>query len=256
MASLTKEQIDQLKEYRLTIEAVDSELSIDCKDLLNRESLTIYLDRLRQEFQTSKRAVCGSMLLKRYGFLAVLALYSMSIWNKMINVQLENVSIQSGYKNDVWLPNFMFKSLQVIDMEHERHKKRDELLTVLFRHHFDPVIKSVSQYAKISPIVLWENVSIYIFWMYESLRNKGLPVEMSVRVQEDFDYVINGAKGELFGSFEQNPLTPFYCPKVYESTVKKEIRIRKTCCLYYLTNGGTIRCQSCPCQSKHVSEKE
>lgn len=250
MASFTKVQIDKLKDYRLTLDPIDSELSIECQKLLDREALTIYLTRLQQEFQTSKRAVSGSMLLKRYGFLAALALYSMSMWNKMINVTLENVSIQSSYKKDVWLPNFLLKTLQVNDMEHDRHKKRDELLTVLFRHHFDRVINSVSQAAKISPVVLWENVAIYIFWMYESLRNEDLSNEVKERVKDDFEYVINEAKGELFHANEHNPLTPFYRPKVYESTVNKEIRVRKTCCLYYLTDGGTIRCQSCPHQWK------
>lgn len=246
MASLTDEQQSFLQSYGLTFHTVDSDLSIECKSLLEQDKVRDYLERLKEPLGAKKLPVSGSLLVKRYGLLASLVLYSMSMWNKLINVELDYVSLQSYEENGMWLPKFHFCPLEVSDMGIDRLKERTDYVKTLFKHHIDPIICSISSVAKISKDILWENVAVYIFWMYESIPLEQLSEGLKSRLIEDYQFIVKQAPGNVFGSYDKNPLSQFDRPKVFHDELQKEVRVRKTCCLYYATNDGAIRCHTCP----------
>ncbi|WP_243387784.1 siderophore-iron reductase FhuF [Bacillus kexueae] len=248
MSTLTIEQWQLLQSFGLTFETVESELSIESIDLLDEQRLNAYLERIKSPLSANKISVCGSLLIKRYGVLAAIGLYSMSMWNKVLNVELTNVSIQSHHQNGVWSPKLHLKTLTVEELEGNREEKRTEWIIRLFKKHIDPLISAVSKIAKVSPRILWENVAVYILWMYESIPIEQLSCNLKKRVTDDFLFVVEQARGDMFGQYDHNPLTPFAQPKRFNEQVGKEIRMRKTCCLYYKTNDEQIRCQTCPVQ--------
>ncbi|MDQ0229668.1 siderophore-iron reductase FhuF [Metabacillus malikii] len=238
MTMLTHTEIEALKKFRLSTEkAAKSRSGVD---FLSPEQLqAIFHEDLADKLNTDKQHVIGSMLVKSYAFLAALILHAMSHYDKGINSSLEQVAVQTNDTGPFWLPSFYFHKLDVTLPNGDRDEWRSTIVSQLFRENISKVITAIAQYARLSKRILWENVATYIFWMYESLLEESLSEERREIVRKDFHYVINEASADIFGE-TSNPLTPFY--------VKKEnnLRMRKTCCLFYLTSTNQDRCQNCP----------
>ncbi|MGW8959211.1 hypothetical protein [Paenibacillus sp. NPDC055715] len=82
--------------------------------MLNAAQCAMYLDRLAGLHNFSSRKVTASVLTKRYGFLIVSpALYAMSVYNEMLEVQIADCTIQSAFVKDTWLPRLHLNRLLV-----------------------------------------------------------------------------------------------------------------------------------------------
>jgi ferric iron reductase protein FhuF len=246
MAKLTKNELDSLRKFRLSTEKSIPRLTINGNDLLDKERIQeIFNGDLKLKLNTDIHQVIGSMLVKRYAFLAALVLYSMSVYNKGINSSLENISLQADETDPLWLPSFYFENLEVTTPEADRDQWRTSVIQTLFLENISKVISSISKHTKISKSILWENTAIYIFWMYESLlEDKGFSKEISSRIVDDFQYVVVDATPQMFGLKAQNPIIRFYRQK------QNGVRKRMTCCLFYLTSKNDDRCNSCPIECK------
>ncbi|QGQ48866.1 IucA/IucC family C-terminal-domain containing protein [Metabacillus sediminilitoris] len=246
MAELTKTEINSLSKYRLSTEHSVKDHTFYGSDLLNPVKLKeLFEGSLQHKLNTNNQHVIGSMLVKRYAFLAALVLNAMSLFNKGINCSLHNMFMQTDEKDPLWLPNFYFEDKEVTTPEMNRAQWRTSVVQTLFLENIEKVITTISKQAKVSKVILWENIAIYIFWMYETvLQDPNLSDEVAAIVQEDFHYVVMEAPPLLFGTKARNPLTQFYQPK------QNDIRMRKTCCLFYLTSKNHDRCQTCPIECK------
>ena len=98
---------------------------------------------------------------------------------------------------------------------------------------------------KQSKHILWGNIAISLFWLYETVLPKIEDVEIQNRAKEDFHYLISEASGTLFGNEHTNPLKRYYHKKVYIEDLQEEVRVRTTCCFSYLLKGTTKRCKIC-----------
>ncbi|WP_207975518.1 IucA/IucC family C-terminal-domain containing protein [Metabacillus bambusae] len=242
MARLTEIEINALKKYRLKTEAVAPSLTISGIDILLEERLNeIFNKELHGKLNTDKYNVIGSMLVKRYAFIAALVLYAMSAFDKGIDSSIQNVSLQTDESDPLWLPSFYFDNLEVTTPGIDRIQWRTTVVQTLFLENIAKVITSISKQAKVAKAILWENIAVYIFWMYETLlQNDSFSQEQLVKIQEDFYYVIHDAPPQLFGTKARNPLSQYDRPK------QNDVRLRKTCCLFYLTSKNDDRCTTCP----------
>lgn len=249
-----EDEIQQLKKFRLCEQSSPSDLSIAVSDLLDKEKLQNFLSKLQDTIDAPDKAVTASMFLKRYGFFAVLSLYSMTILDKQLNVSCENVSIETEFNNEisVWLPNFRLTSLECDSPLENRQQWRDKYLNSLFSEHIHLVIDVLSREAKISKFILWENIAIYIFWLYDMLLEDEQFNKHRATIEEDYKYIVETAKGNLFGPYNRNPITRYYTKKMYFPEHDKEIRVRKTCCFYYQTTSQSDHCLTCPIICKKV----
>jgi ferric iron reductase protein FhuF len=248
MARLTEIEINALKKYRLNTETVVPSLTIKGVDLLSEERLNkIFKEELQGKLNTDKSNVIGSMLVKRYAFIAALVLYSMSAFDKGINGSIQNVSLQTDESDPLWLPSFYFDHLEVTTPEIDRTEWRTSVVQSLFLENIVKVITSISKQAKVAKTILWENIAVYIFWMYETLlQDDSFSQEQLVKIQEDFYYVIHDAPPQLFGTKALNPFSQYDLPK------QNDVRMRKTCCLFYLTSKNDDRCTTCPIKCKRL----
>ncbi|QOR66117.1 (2Fe-2S)-binding protein [Cytobacillus suaedae] len=254
VTKLQHDELEQLKNFRLTEEAYLSELSISIKGLLNKTELHPFLLKLQGNLNSPDLKVTASMLVKRYGFFAVLSLYSMTILNKGLNVKIDNISLENNEEKElsVWLPNFRLENLDVSVAGSDRAGWRDNYLKMLFSEHIYKVVSALSKETKISKLVLWENIAIYIFWLYDMLLEDERFSDMRRdQIQEDYLYVVENAPGDLFGPYNKNPLSRYYTPKTFFPEHDKEIRVRKTCCFYYqTTEAQDDHCLTCPITCK------
>ncbi|KKI93389.1 hypothetical protein WQ54_03895 [Bacillus sp. SA1-12] len=252
MHKLTDIEIAALKKYRLSTEEAAPYETIKGLDLLKDDLMKrIFNKKLQEKLNSDKQNVIGSMLVKRYAFIAALVLYSMSVFDKGINSSIDKVSLQTDENDPLWLPSFNFGNLEVTIPHSDRAEWRAEVVQTLFLENIAKVVSSISSQTKIAKSVLWENVSVYIFWMYETLlKDDSLSNEKYLKVQEDFHYVVIDAPPASFGVKTRNPLSQFYQPK------QNDVRMRKTCCLFYVTSTNGDRCTTCPIECRKAFIKE
>lgn len=236
-------------EYRLTREpSADRTFSIPFTDLLNPERSEAYFRGVSGIFKTDSQSAAVSLFAKRYAFLVIASnLYAMSCFNKGLNLELENGWIESCYQGQAWLPKARLKDWQASEPQaDQRNEWRYLILERMFAGNLSRVWNAVSKTARISKALLWENTAIYVYWLYEKKFAEGAGPEQRRRMKEDYHYLLHDAPPRLFGE-SRNPLKQFDSPKVFRDGYDKPLRVRKTCCLYYLTSDEPgDYCTTCP----------
>ncbi|WP_413307423.1 siderophore-iron reductase FhuF [Bacillus sp. 1P10SD] len=237
---LMENELIGLEKYRLGSESADS---FPIASLLDESFLKDFLEKLALTIGAPSTKVAASIFIKRYAFLAVTVLYSMSVWNKKLNVTVENISMESPEQGKAWLPSFSLKDMTTQDWNGEnRALWRDTVLRDLFANNIYPIIVALEKAVGISKLIMWENMAVYLFWLYE----KELKENENSNVADDFRYLLLEAEGSLFGQYNLNPLQRYYSEKTYVEESDEQIRLRKTCCYSYQLPAGK-RCKVCPC---------
>jgi ferric iron reductase protein FhuF len=253
---LNKDEIEQLRAFRLTTEEKLSDLSIPLNELLDETVLLWYLEKVGEAIGSPNLKVTASIFVKRYAFLAVIYLYGITAWNKKINISFNNISLQTEDVEDIWLPKLHFRNIEINIAKENRYEWREKALKDFFSKNAHVLIDQLSKVTKQSKLILWENVAIYLFWLYESVLQKLDKEELRNRAKEDFYYLVYEAPGSLFGNDHANPIKRYYHNKRYTEHLQEEVRVRTTCCFSYLLEGATSRCKTCPqtCNTKRRKE--
>ena len=242
---LTNEEMEQLKQFRFTTEKKASELSISLNELLEETKLLCYLEKLRSYIGAPNLKVTASIFVKRYAFLAVIYFYTITAWNKKLDISFHNIMLQTE-ESDLWLPKFYFQHIQIETAAENREALFEKWLTAFFSDHTNVLITQLSNVTKQSKLVLWENIAVYVFWLYESVLAQLDNDQLRTRAREDFHYIVNEASGMLFGCCDENPIKRYYCDKSCLTNESEEVRVRKTCCFSYLLGNGCKTCKTCP----------
>lgn len=246
LQKLTPLQIKELLPFRFAEEKRQSQLSVEMIEWQSDHYCQTYLEKVRCHIGAANERTAASMFIKRYAFLPVIFLYAMSIWNGRLDISFSNVSLETEDTDELWLPGFFFKDTKIAMFQQDRELWREECIKNLFAHHVNPLINQLSNVSKISKLILWENIAVYIIWLYENLfTRESMTEEMLKRCENDFSYLLFQAKGSLFGAYSENPLKRFYNQPIYLEDIQAEVRPRSTCCYSYLTESKK-RCISCP----------
>ncbi|MGO4546418.1 IucA/IucC family C-terminal-domain containing protein [Paenibacillus sp. 2TAB23] len=226
--------------------ATRSESSVRASDLLDEERCSEYLDRLTALLQSPSRMTTASQFFKRYAFItSVPLLYAMTVYSKGLDLSAENCFIESSKSH----PGLAHVSLAFVKAampeSSERHDWRDTVVRRFFAGNLGELIAVMSKVANVPKPILWENVAVRVFSLYEKrIGVTGVQQEQS-RAREDFHYLVHQAPGELFGE-KQNPLSRFYGKPTCSSASEPSLRIRKTCCFYYEVSSVNEYCTNCP----------
>lgn len=242
---LTQVEQEKLMEFRVSFQEADD--AVNVTQLFNKQILEDYIDNVQIEIKAPERRVTSSMFSKRYAYLMIAApLYSFSVFNKLLNVTADNLVIMQSKSNQYWIPEIYLKNQEVLmpSSTEERQTFREDLLKKVFSEHLNDLWNSLTKIGKIPKQILWENTSVYLFWLYETLLEETEDEEIKNRIKDDFHFILYKADGSLFGNYQNNPLTKFYHQK--SQVNGKQIRVRRTCCFYFeLDKNGTM-CDSCP----------
>ncbi|CEG28843.1 IucA/IucC family C-terminal-domain containing protein [Bacillus sp. B-jedd] len=109
-SALTEQEKNILSQYRFSNQPMEGMIS--AASLLDPVRLETFIGELKTTFQTEFDKVVASVFIKRYAFLAVIALYSMSAWNKKLDLDPENIFIEPPNGDAKWLPKFYFASTE------------------------------------------------------------------------------------------------------------------------------------------------
>ncbi|WP_442596033.1 IucA/IucC family C-terminal-domain containing protein [Neobacillus sp. D3-1R] len=239
-----KKDITTLLWFRLSEDLNSEPLTIEIDTLLKGD-MNSYLQKVKNGICAPNEKVAASMIIKRYAFFAAMSFFTMSHSDRALNVKTSNITLVSHYEDGNWLPKFYFKDLSFHPMQGDRKKWREQYVKDVFAHHIFLLIEKISKTAKISKLILWENIAVYLFWLYENVLESN--AERKEIVREDFNYLFFEAPGHLFGAYNHNPLSKYDSKKIYHQQTEKYIRIRKTCCFSYKLEGSNKRCSICPC---------
>ncbi|WP_456273433.1 IucA/IucC family C-terminal-domain containing protein [Bacillus sp. AK031] len=235
-----------LESFRLSMERPSEEKLTPASELMEAGGLKKFLSENAGKIGSEDLKTASSLLVKRYAFLAVISLFSFSVFNKKLNVSPENVMLVDGEKNGLWMPGFYFTDYTA-NLVDDRDLAREEVVREVFRNHLFLLIESVKKVSKLSNLITWENVAIYIFWVYEGLLQHEDLQHARERMEEDFRWLIDENTTHLIGPYHQNPLARYYTKKQYVREQDTILRVRKTCCFSYKLEGGeSLRCRTCP----------
>lgn len=203
------------------------------------------LQRLGPIIGAPNPAITASLLAKRLAFLTTGAgLYAMSAFDKGLSLAPDNCLIEYGHDGRLWTSSMPLHDLSPIGYaEGKRSAWRETLVRTLFAELLAPLWQSLTRVGKISPRILWENTAVRVYSLYERRMAEIESPSARQRCAEDFDWLLNRADPALFG-LDHNPLQRFRRPLTQLNG--REVRLRRTCCLYYKTTDRFEYCGTCP----------
>jgi len=190
--------------------------------------------------------IAASQFFKRYAFLtAAPLLYAMTVYNKGLDLSAENCFLASS-PGRAWLEQVSLADADAAMPEDgERFVWRNAVIQALFAGNIGKLIAVMSGAAHMPKPILWENVAVRLFSLYEKRIGVTGERQEQTRGRADFQYLIHQAPGALFGE-KQNPLSRFYGKPAFSSGSNTPARVRKTCCFYYEVSGVEEYCSNCP----------
>lgn len=244
---LTPSEIEYLTENFRFKSYVESDELISFEQLTDPVFFKSYLDEIQHHFGTDKKYVAASQFVKRIGFaLAMPVLYAMTIYDKKLDTSLSNCFIASDFKNGKWMPQLYMENLETVEPSlDDRLSWRESISENLFKKNLTPLLKNISVVASVPLPILWENVAIYVYWLYEKRIQEGVQNGLKRQILSDFYYLIHQGPGCFYGEVE-NPLKKYFGAMCELPISVEPVRIRRTCCFYYDIAPNGEYCTTCP----------
>ncbi|MBU8785483.1 MULTISPECIES: IucA/IucC family C-terminal-domain containing protein [Bacillus] len=239
MLNLTEKELESLLRFGLGTKRTGSLLSVKGDRLLHAGFLKRYLGKMKGGLNAPNEKVAASLMMKRCGMMTALHFYLFTVCGKRLPADPSLMSWEIDDGGQGWAPSFYFEHEAEIVQENRR-QELEKLTEGVFKHHVDKLITACFQACSISKKILWENIAVYLFWMYETLQTEISDQELKKRAEQDFYYILYEAEPDLFGTDVcENPLAKFYQGQDAEQT-------RSTFCLYYATDKSGATCSTCP----------
>ncbi|MBU1294880.1 MAG: (2Fe-2S)-binding protein [Gammaproteobacteria bacterium] len=254
---LLAEEWEVLAAFGLKLYQEDEPLAIDSSKLLDDDLCLETLHNIMPELGAPNLKVTASLVIKRVAFLTLApVLYAMSSFDKGLDASLENSVFEYPLENKMWLSKMPLKMTEVSvwkgsDKE-DRNAWRNEILSKVFLGHLTLLVEQFYRLTKVSRRILWENVAVRVFSIYEQRILVNVVEEMRSKAQADYAYLLDKSTTDLFG-LNENPLTAFYRDKQLTALSENPIRVRRTCCFYYQATEPPVYCGSCPLPFKKLN---
>lgn len=248
---LTGRQWQVLRDKFLLIPAFecDRQFSAPLTQLLDPGFCNTFLDELAVPLGAPNAKITASLLSKRLAFLFTAGpLVAMTLFNQALDLSVENVILEFRH-DQMWQSRLPLLRLQTepFNFEHEpeHHETwRERMLHRLFAGNLSIVWDALRASSGVSSNVLWENLAVRIFSLYERRMQTLATADIErARIEDDFDYIVRRAPGKIFG-LSRNPLTRFHLP--YTSQTGGPVRFRRTCCFYFRATMPAEYCTVCP----------
>lgn len=248
---LTGQQWQVLRDKFLLIPAFerDKQFSAPLTQLLDPGFCNAFLDELAVPLGAPNAKITASLLSKRLAFLFTAGpLVAMTLFNQALDLSVENVILEFRH-DQMWQSRLPLLRLQtgpfnIVQQPQDRDAWRERMLHRLFAGNLSIVWDALRASSGVSSNVLWENLAVRIFSLYERRMHTLATTDIErARIEDDFDYIVRRAPGEIFG-LSRNPLTRFHLP--FTPQAGKPVRFRRTCCFYFRATRPPEYCTVCP----------
>ncbi|WP_219701756.1 IucA/IucC family C-terminal-domain containing protein [Marinomonas lutimaris] len=247
---LLTDEWEVLAAFGLKFYQQDEPLAIDSSKLLDDVLCLETLQKIMPELGAPNLKVTASLVIKRVAFLTLApVLYAMSGFDKGLDGSIENSVFEYPLDNRIWQSKMPLKNTSVSVLEssdkEDRDAWRDEILSKVFSGHLTLLVEQFYRLTKVSRRVLWENIAVRVFSIYEQRILASVTEEKRATGEADYAYLLDKTTTQLFG-LEENPLTVFYRDKQLTVLSENPVRVRRTCCFYYQATEPPVYCGSCP----------
>lgn len=235
----------------------DEPLAIDSSKLLDDVLCLETLQKIMPELGAPNLKVTASLVIKRVAFLTLApVLYAMSSFDKGLDASIENSVFEYPLENRIWQSKMPLKDTSVSVWKSSDKESREvwlnEILGKVFAGHLTLLVEKFYHLTKVSRRVLWENIAVRVFSIYEQRILTNIAEEKRVIAEADYAYLLDKTSTQLFG-LEENPLTVFYRDKQLTALSENPVRVRRTCCFYYQATEPPVYCGSCPLPLKKAN---
>jgi len=238
---LNKDELQSLSRFRLVSERTDALIRVSRTSLLKREQLKGVLMSLQEYLALPSLKVAASIFVKRYSFFILMHFYALSVWRKRLRLSAEDIELEVGNEQErLWIPSFYARSVLSETLSEDQYLSSFESI---IETHIVPIFHQLQSLTNIPQKVMWENLYVYVKWMYEQLLHDETLSSIHKSIQADYDYLMDEAQGAPFGEVH-NPFKQFH------SLQGK----RQTCCYSYCMEKKNY-CSSCPILNDQKEEK-
>lgn len=247
---LLTEEWEVLAAFGLKAYQADEPLAIDSSKLLDDALCLETLHKIMPELGAPNLKVTASLVIKRVAFLTLApVLCAMSGFDKGLDASIENSVFEYPLDNRIWQSKMPLKNTSVSVLERSdkegRAAWRHEILSKVFSGHLTLLVEQFYRLTKVSRRILWENIAVRVFSIYEQRILTNIAEEKRVIAEADYAYLLDKNTTQLFG-LNENPLTVFYRDKELTALSDNPVRVRRTCCFYYQATEPPVYCGSCP----------
>lgn len=222
------------------------EISIHGTDLLQEDRLMEALEQLGQMTKSPVSLEVASLFSKYYSSLVVTGpLYAMSHFNTAVDVSLPHIYMESSHE---WKPSIRIHSTKDrvnVFPSSKRYLLREKVLTDVFLNNIVKVFIQLEKCTGIRKSLLWANAAFSIHYFFERWIEEEKDPSLKKQISEDFTYVTQYARAQLFGEEAINPLNIQFDTIPHPLEKDKSFRLRKKCCLRYLLPESPP-CTTCP----------
>ncbi|MBO1909839.1 hypothetical protein [Sporosarcina sp. 6E9] len=226
MLKLTVKQLNDLERFNVYVDAQEDKFS-SAVDVLSDSGSRLLFEIIHGITEAPTNAVAASIYLRRYGFFIAAQLHVMSEHNLIWTGELEGISLFTN--NDTILFSIPSDGFRIV-------QNQGSDIRFILEKYGHPVVTYFSKHAKISKLILWENIWGYVLWMYSMLLKENSP-------SAQYDLAVLLADETWKPAMRRSPFKQFI--KSQEALDAMANYKRTTCCLYKeLPN--TEQCPYCP----------
>lgn len=232
------------KYFRLRTASEADVRSLTASALLDTETCRRMLTTIMPLTGAPDLAITASLFIKRLAFLTTgNVLYAMSVFDKGLILSLSDSQLEYAHDNGLWTSSLPADMAESVAPAGERDRWREAIVGALFKDFLSPLLNSLSQVSGIPLQILWENIAVRVYSLYQG-RMEGLDPQQEQRRQADYDWLLTQADAAIFG-LPWNPLKRFNRPPK-QNMAGEKIRFRRTCCFYYKATSPVEYCHNCP----------
>ena len=189
-------------------------------------------------------SITASLFVKRLAFLITgNVLYAMSVFDKGLILSLSNSRLEYAHDNGLWTSSLPADMTESVAPDDGRDRWREVIVGALFKDFLSPLLDALSRVSALPVQILWENVSVRVYSLYQG-RMDCLDPQQEQRRQADYGWLLNQADASVFG-LPWNPLKRFNRP-LKQTANGEKVRFRRTCCFYYKASSPVEYCHNCP----------
>jgi ferric iron reductase protein FhuF len=258
------EAIDYKKlEQKFNITLIEREqpfFSVCAEELLNPDTMNLLLHTYGPLIKANDLTAPATYFSGNLGMLALALQYSISIWNRSLDLSLSNITVQLYKDNEAGYIRFAF----VLHNKSEEEAPTDavergiwlkQVLTQFYKLSARPIIESLSRVSAFDAGQLWGqlptrfnyNMDLFGKELDAAAQECGADAAAiaadKARLIEDYGF-LRGLEGSLFGR-TKNPLDVKIRYIEDSRDPNKQVRMKNACCLYYKTGEGQY-CYTCP----------
>jgi hypothetical protein len=231
----------------------NKEFSVKLSELQRKTRLIEFIDFYGPKIKALSNDVVATYFCSAFGWVLSGIQYLMS-QDQSMDMALSNIELQLVYnpQYDYYEAHFkLLDSSSYSRTSSSREDWRKEQLSIVYGDSITPLLEVLSNETGVKIRELWGQLAIGLYSGYDKNLSISQNEEQKRTIELDFTYLTKELEPAFFNA-TKNPFD-INIPLVENPYVKDQlIRLKPTCCLYYLTEGADTKCYTCP----RMSEKE